>query len=337
MSRRLAIRVDMDTGDTRSHALAYAQTADAAGVEVVFTPEAWGRDAFSILTQIAERTSRIRVGTGIVNIFSRTPAALAQHFATLNELSGGRVVAGLGTSGALVIEQFHGIPYRKPATRLRETIQIMRMLFAQEPLRFDGEVFKLERGFTFRFEPPRYPIPIYLASFRPAGVRLVAELADGWLPMMIPADRLVEQVAGLRATIGAAGRDPASVTVHSPGNVVVTRDVEAAHRAHRRHLAYYVSRMGTYYRAQLAAMGRGEEADTIARAWDEGGSAAGVAAVSDDLADALAIITTPDTLDDGLARLRLQESAGVDLHAVSIKGIEDPTEQRRILEYLREK
>jgi alkanesulfonate monooxygenase SsuD/methylene tetrahydromethanopterin reductase-like flavin-dependent oxidoreductase (luciferase family) len=335
MARRLSITVDLAGGaDDRARVYAYVQAADEAGVETVFVSEAWGREPFGPLALLADRTSRITLGTSIVNVYSRTPAALAQHFTTLDELSNGRAIAGLGTSGKLVIEEFHGIPFEQPATRLRETIQIMRLLFAGQPLRFDGQVFRFGRGFTLRFTPIRPSIPIYLASFRPAGMRLVAELADGWLPLMIPIERLADQVGEMRAMVATAGRDPASVVAKSPGLVIVTRDVAAARLAQKRNLAYYVARMGVYYHTHLTAMGRGEEVDAIRRAWDAGSSSAGAAAVSDDLSGAFARIVTPDQLDDAVARLDEQSAAGVDLHQIVIAGVDDTAEQRRILEHL---
>src|SRR5918997_5443385 len=295
MARRLSITVDLAGGDDdRRRTYAYVQAADEAGVETVFVTEAWGREPFGPLAILADRTSRITLGTSIVNVFSRTPAALAQHFTTLDEISGGRAIAGWGTRGKLVIEEFHGIPFEKPATRLRETIQIMRLLFAGEPLRFDGEVFTFERGFTLRFTPFRPNIPIYLASFRPAGMRLVAELADGWLPMMIPLERLAEQVAAMRAMVAAAGRDPSSVVAKSPGLVIVTTDVAAARLAQKRNLSYYIARMGVYYHTHLTAMGRGAEVLAVQKGWDEAGSKGGADAVSDDLMEAFARIVTPD-------------------------------------------
>jgi alkanesulfonate monooxygenase SsuD/methylene tetrahydromethanopterin reductase-like flavin-dependent oxidoreductase (luciferase family) len=335
MARRLSITVDLAGGpDDRRRVLSYVQAADEVGVETVFVSEAWGREPFGPLAILADRTSHITLGTSIVNVFSRTPAALAQHFTTLDELSGGRAIAGLGTSGKLVIEEFHGMPFERSATRLRETIEIMRLLFAGQPLRYDGQVFHFERGFTLRFTPIRPSIPIYLASFRPAGMRLVTELADGWLPLMIPIERLANEVGQMRQMTRAAGRDPASVVAKSPGLVIVTTDVAAARLAQKRNLAYYVARMGVYYHTHLTAMGRGAEVEAIRRAWDEGGSAAGAAAVSDELSAAFARIVTPDQLDDAVARLDEQSTAGVNLHQVVLAGIDDAAEQRRILEHL---
>lgn len=335
MTRRLSITVDLAGDDAaRRRTYAYVQAADEVGVDTVFVTEAWGREPFGPLAIFADRTERIKLGTSIVNIYSRTPAALAQHFTTLDEISDGRAIAGLGTSGKLVIEEFHGVPFVKSATRLRETIQIMKMLFASEPLRFEGEVFKLTRGFTLRFTPLRPAIPIYLASFRPAGMKLVAELGDGWLPMMIPLERLADQVGAMRGMVAEAGRDPSAVVAKSPGLVIVTTDVAKARLDQKRNLAYYVARIGVYYHTHLTAMGRGAEVDAIRAAWDEGSSSAGAAAVSDDLSEAFARIVTPDQLDDAVSRLDEQAAAGVDLHQVVISGIEDAGERRRILEHL---
>ena len=100
------------------------------------------------------------MATGIVNTYSRTPGALAQHFATLDELSGGRMIIGLGTSGPQVIEHFHGVAFNPPLTRMREYVEIINLLMAGQPLNYAGKVFKLERGFTLRFEPPRKHVPI---------------------------------------------------------------------------------------------------------------------------------------------------------------------------------
>ena len=331
MSRRLAVRIEVDGALDRERLFDYVRAADDAGVEAVFVPETWGRDAFSTLVQLAERTGRIRLATGIVNVFSRSPAALAQHFATLDELSGGRAIVGLGTSGPRVVEHFHGVPFGRSATRLREVVLIVRTLLAGEPLRFEGSLFRLERGFTLRFDPLRDQVPIYLATFRPAGVRLAAELADGWMPMMIPVDRLADEVGRFRGLVASAGRDPGTVAVRSPGEVIVARDVDAERRRHARTLAYYVARMGDFYQTQLTEMGRGEEVTRIRRAWAESGSEGGAAAVPADLLDALALV---GSVEQCRRRLAEQTAAGVDLHQVRVAGIAAPDELRGLFEQL---
>ncbi len=129
---RLALNIGWqdDLATQREAVLAKAQAADRAGVHSVSVEEAWGRDAFSLLVQIADRTEQIQLATGIVNTFSRTPAALAQHFASLDEISGGRAIIGLGSSGPAVIEGLHGVPFSKPLARTKDYVQILRTLLA---------------------------------------------------------------------------------------------------------------------------------------------------------------------------------------------------------------
>ena len=117
--------------------------ADEAGIHSMWIAEAWGTTPFTLLTLLAEHTKKIHLGTSIVNIYSRTPAALAQHFGTLDELSGGRMIIGLGTSGPQVIEHFHGIKFNPPLTRLKEYVDIINLIMAGTPLNYNGKIFKL--------------------------------------------------------------------------------------------------------------------------------------------------------------------------------------------------
>jgi alkanesulfonate monooxygenase SsuD/methylene tetrahydromethanopterin reductase-like flavin-dependent oxidoreductase (luciferase family) len=209
------------------------QAADDGGVHSVWTGEAWGPDAITMLALAAAWTKRVQIGSAIVNVYSRTPAALAQHFATLDVVSGGRMILGLGTSGAQVVEHFHGVPFGRGLRRLREYIDIINMLIAGTPLNYEGEIFQMSRGFTLRFQTQRTHIPIYIASLNPASVRMTARHADGWLPIWIPVDRLGQEIAALRATAVEAGRKPEDVTVRSPGAITITKDVEQARQAVR--------------------------------------------------------------------------------------------------------
>src|SRR5208337_1818080 len=218
--------------------------ADQAGIDSMWADEAWGRDAFTLLTLLAEHTTKIKLGTSIVNIYSRTPAALAQHFATLDELSGGRMIIGLGTSGPQVIEHFHGIKFNPPLTRLKEYVDIINMIMAGTPLNYEGKLFKLGRGFTLRFEPVRKHIPIFIASLNRKSVEFTAQKADGWLPVMIPISSLKKAIADFRAIATAAGRDAAAVAVMSPGVVHIAADAARARASQAGNTAFYVARMG---------------------------------------------------------------------------------------------
>ncbi|GIX47413.1 MAG: LLM class F420-dependent oxidoreductase [Candidatus Tectimicrobiota bacterium] len=294
-------------------------------------PKPGGRDCFTILTLLARETRHIKLGTGIVNVYSRTPAALAQHFATLDEVSGGRVVIGLGTSGPRVIEHWHGVPFQPSLTRLREYVEILRLILAGEPLIYHGRLFRLERGFRLRFTPLRRSIPIFIASLTPKSVAQTARIADGWMPVMIPLPQLGQEIAAFRQLVREAGRDPQHVVVRSPGSVTVTRDVERARQEAKATLAFYVVRMGDFYREQLRRLGYEREVQAIQEAWERGGHLAGAAAVPDALVDNLHFA---GPLEACCERLAAQAEAGVDLHTVRVEG-DDPREVRKAYERLR--
>src|SRR5215470_8817818 len=180
MARKLTVGVNWQGKLDFTGLIERAKIADAAGIHSIWVAEAWGRDAFTLLTMLAEHTRKIQLATSIVNIYSRTPAALAQHFGTLDELSDGRMIIGLGTSGPQVIEHFHGVKFNPPLTRMKEYVEIINALMRNEPLKYSGKLFNLQRGFTLRFTPVRDHIPIYLATLNAKSVKLTAELADGW-------------------------------------------------------------------------------------------------------------------------------------------------------------
>jgi len=208
MARKLTIGVNWQGRIDFKGLIERAKIADQAGIHSIWIAEAWGHDAFTLLTLLAEHTTRAQLATSIVNVYSRTPAALAQHFATLDELSNGRMIAGLGTSGPNVIEHFHGIKFNPPLTRMQEYVDIFNLLLAGTPLNYDGKLFKLSRGFTLRFEPVRKHIPVYIASLNRKSVEFTARKADGWMPVMIPISGLKSAIDELRAMAVAAGRDP---------------------------------------------------------------------------------------------------------------------------------
>jgi alkanesulfonate monooxygenase SsuD/methylene tetrahydromethanopterin reductase-like flavin-dependent oxidoreductase (luciferase family) len=316
MARKLTIGVNWQGRFDFKVLIERARLADQAGIHSIWVAEAWGRDAFTLLTLLAEHTGKIQLATSIVNIYSRTPAALAQHFATLDEFSGGRMIAGLGTSGPQVIEHFHGVAFNPPLTRMRECVDIINMLIAGQPLNYAGRLFKLERGFTLRFEPIRKHIPIFVASLNRKSVEFTARKADGWMPVMVPIGALKKTIGEFRQVAAEAGRDPHSVAVKAPGMVHVTNQVERARAGHAGTTAFYAARMGTFYAEQLTRFGFGDEVKKIKEAWDQGGAKAGTAAVAPKLTDALGYIGSD--VKAAVERLKAQEEAGVDLHQIEI-------------------
>ena len=313
--RNLSIGIDWQGAGDIDNAIEHAKIADDAGIDALFVPEAWGRDAFTILAVLARETRRIKLGTSIVNVYSRSPGALAQHFATLDELSGGRMIIGLGTSGYRVIEHFHGIKFDLPLTRLREYVDIINMLMRQEPLQYSGRIFNLERGFKLRFEPVRDHIPIWIASLTPKSVQQTAKIADGWLPIFISKERWKDQLGGFFDAVKAAGRKPEDVTVRNPTGVSVTDDPERMYAGLATNAAFYIARMGDYYYEHFVRMGYRVEADAVRKAWEEGGSAAGTAALAPELVRQMG---TAGPVELCIEALDAAEAAGFRSHSVSV-------------------
>lgn len=312
----------------KDDAIALAKIADETGIDSFWVPEGWARDAFSLLISIAEKTRHIKLATGIVNAYSRTPAALAQHFATLDEWSGGRAIIGLGASSANVIEQFHGLPFQPSLARLRETAEIINMLIRGEKLIYSGKWFKMDRGFTLRFTPVRDHIPIFMATLQPKSVKMTAEVADGWMPVMIPKAAMRQEIDQFRQWAADAGRDPAALQVKAGG--VTVSDNPAARDAGRGFLAFYIARMGDFYFRQLSRFGYSDEVAHIRRVFNEQGSQAGAAAIPAHMLDDLGFAGNADQC---LAQLREYEDMGVDVHSVTLD-TKDPVQFGRWVETL---
>ncbi len=273
----------------RKGVLRAAQVAEELGYDSIWIPEAWAYEQFQLLTEIALCTKRIKVATGIANVFSRSPGLLAMSAATLDEISEGRAVLGLGTSGKVVVENFHGVPYEKPLTRLRETIGICRALWRGDRLtpelstRFDARHFKLEMN------PLRTNIPIYVASLQEKAITEIGRYADGWLPTFWPYKHLDDGIKLIADGARAAGRDASAIEVAPFVGVVPLEDVGMARQMIKPLVAFYIGGMGTYYHAMFCRYGFQENADLVRDLYNRGQRKEATAAVSDELIDAIAI------------------------------------------------
>src|SRR5581483_3220467 len=270
-----------------------AQVAEELGYDSVWVPEAWGYEQFQLLTEIALRTKRIRVATGIANVFSRSAALLARSAATLDEISEGRAILGLGTSGKNVVENLHGVPYEKPLTRLRETIGILRVLWRGGRLSpelstlFDARQFKLE------MKPLRPDIPVYVASLQERAIREVGKIADGWVPTFWPYRHLKDGIALLREGAKAAGRDASAVEVAAFVPVIPLEDLAMARSMIKPTVAFYIGGMGVYYHALFCKYGFAENANLVRELYNSSDRKRAAEAVSDDLVDSIAICGPP--------------------------------------------
>jgi F420-dependent oxidoreductase-like protein len=290
------------------------QAADRLGYGTVWMPEFSGWDAFLMLGQIATETKRIRLGTAVANVFSRTPALLAQSAASLDALSGGRFVLGLGTSGQRAVTGWHGVPYERGVRRMRETIEIVRLVLQRQPLHYRGELFQLDQGMSLLIQQGRGQVPIYVGSLTPAGIELAGEVADGWLPMWFSACHYDEVFRPhLERGAARAGRSPADVRICVVTIVVVTGDMEAGRALVRPQIALYLGVMGSgernYYAELWARYGYGAEARRIQELYAAGRPDEAVAAVTDDMVDLVAIV---GPAAECRRRLLALESLGVD-------------------------
>src|SRR5881397_701292 len=225
-----------------------AHEAEGLGYDSVWAAEAWGTDAVTVLAWIAATTSRIKVGSAIMQIPGRTPGNTAMTAATLDLMSGGRFILGLGTSGPQVVEGWHGEPWGKPLGKTREYIEIVRTALRREVVEHHGEHYRipydgpgatgLGKPLKLMLRPLRADIPIYLAAIGPKNVALAAEIADGWLPMLVAPERFDEafgpSLAGAREGFEIA----AGVSV------LVGDDVQSLRDALKPHIALYVGGMG---------------------------------------------------------------------------------------------
>ncbi len=311
-AQRLAIHMPVGGGLTPQETLDLVRRAEELGYESVWHGESWGYDAFTPLAWAAARTSTIGIGTHIATLFSRTPAMTAQSAATLDFLSGGRLTLGLGTSGPIVVENWHGQRWERPLRRTREYVEILRLALAGERVDYEGELFYL-RNFRLREPPLRPHIPIMIASIGPRNIELTGEIADGWLPIFLRRDAIPELRERLAAGAKRSGRDSADIEV-APSVIaaVASRSGEARSLA-RAHVAYYVGGMGAFYNRLMRRFGWEEEAERIRAHWrlpGREGRRAAVDAVTDEMIDSTSAVGTR-----AQARERLDEAraAGVTL------------------------
>jgi F420-dependent oxidoreductase-like protein len=317
-------------GFDRRELIECVRAADACGYDSFWLPEAWEREAFTTLTELAAHTERIHLGTGIINVFSRSPALIAMSAATLDEISGGRFRLGLGTSGAAVIKDFHGIAYKKPLTRLRETIQIVRTLLSGEPVNFKGECFELHR-FKLGFKPLRANVPIYVAGLSPKSLHQIGAIADGWLPTHWPCAKLADGIALIRSGAENSKRDPDQIEIAPFVNVVVSDDSDKARNQARLPLAYYIGGMGDYYLASLSRLGFADEAAHVRELWQDGRPRRAIAAVTDQMVDSIAIC---GSIESCRSRIDQMYSQGATIPLVPIPADGRVSEKCRTIESL---
>ena len=293
--------------DNRREALvATAVAADRLGYDGFFLPETWGLDIPVVMAEAAVKTRRITLGSGILGVWSRSAAHLAMAAATLASLSGGRFVLGLGASTPQLTEGLHDVPFEAPVARMRRTLTQVRALLGGE--RVPLAVAKAARPLKLNL-PPAPPVPIFLAALAEASIRLAGELADGWLPFLVPHARLAEGIALLREGTARGADRGRSVAIYQTIPTVVAEDPTQARAGAAWFVAFYLTTMGPLYRGALVRQGFGREVEAVLGA-DAPKFTGAVPAAADTLLEQLTVWGTPAE-----ARQRLEPwyAAGVDM------------------------
>ncbi len=306
------------------------QEAERLGYDSVWAAEAYGSDAATVLGWLAGLTSTVRLGSAIFQMPARSPAMTAMTAATIDQLSGGRMVLGIGSSGPQVAEGWHGQRFARQIQRTREYVAVVRKALARERLEFQGETLTLPlpappgkvvgpgRALKLTIAPVQERIPIYLAAIGPNNTRLAGEIADGWIPTLFSPEHVAEFVPLLEEGAARSGRSLEGFDIAPQVNVCVSDDLQAARDLMRPFIALYVGGMGSrkqnFYNALVARYGFEREAWEVQDLYLDGKREAAMARLSDELIDTVSICGPPGHVRERLAVFR---EAGVGTLGVS--------------------
>jgi F420-dependent oxidoreductase-like protein len=325
-----------------SGAADFAVAAERIGVDSLWVPEVWGYDALTGLAYLAAKTSSIKLGTFVVQLGSRSPALLATSALSLQELSNGRFLLGVGTSGPRVMEGWHGVRFRKPVTTTRETIEIIRTVSRGERLEHRGEIYPLplpdSSGAPLRPMVRARTVPIYVAAMGPQNLRLTGELADGWLGNAVIPEAADIFLDPIRKGAENAGRRLSDLDLVAPVAVEIHVDQASADAAARRHAdgyAFTIGAMGAggrnFYNDAFTRLGYGAEVEAVAQLWQAGKRDEAARAVPLDLGRLTNLLDTPDGMR---RRVREYRATGITTLLAKLDG--EHGDQLRTLERLLE-
>jgi F420-dependent oxidoreductase-like protein len=309
----------------------FAVSAERIGVTSLWVPEVWGYDALTGLAYLAAKTSSVKLGTFVVQLGSRSPAMLATSALSLEELSGGRFILGIGTSGPRVMEGWHGVRFRKPVQTTRETIEIIRTVSRGERLEHAGEIYPLplpdSRGAALRPLVRPDHVPVYVAAMGPQNLRLTGETADGWLGNAFIPEAAEVFLGPLREGAQQAGRTLDQLDLVAPVAVEFHDDQAAADAAARRHAdgyAFTIGAMGAggsggqnFYNNAFTRLGYGTEVNTVAELWRAGKHDEARRSVPLDLGRLTNLLGTSDAIADRVSRYH---AAGITMLLAKLEG-----------------
>ncbi|MCW3003701.1 MAG: class F420-dependent oxidoreductase [Conexibacter sp.] len=311
-------------GLTSADQLAIVREAERLGYDSVWTAEAYGSDAATILAWLAGQTTTIKLGSGIFQMPGRSAAMTAMTAATIDQLSDGRMLLGIGSSGPQVSEGWHGVRFAKQLQRTREYIEVMRKALARERLEYHGETIELPlpdgpgKALKLTIAPVQERMPIYLAAIGPKNTALAGEVADGWMPTLLSPEHLPLLRESLDEGAARAGRSLEGFDIAPTVNVNITDDVQGARDAVRPFMALYVGGMGSrdknFYNTLVQRYGFEDAAREVQDLYLEGRKDEAAAALPEELIDLVSLVGPADRVRE---RLRAYADAGVGTLGVS--------------------
>ena len=287
-------------------------------VESIWIPETWGMENFSMLGAVANNSTTQKIGSSIINIYSRSPSTIAMGAVTTDILSNGRLIIGLGTSSVPIVEDFHGEKFDNPIQRMREYVEIIQLALTKKQINYTGKIFNL-KNFTLLIEPKRQTIPIYLAAINQKMVELTWEIGDGVIFYLRPLDEMKKTILNMQSKN--------KIDVACQIITCVSNDSENAIQRAKKTLAFYVS-VGKIYREFLAKNGFENETKNIFEEFKKSGFKSNHELVTDFMLNSLCIAGSPD---EAKSQLNKFKNSGVDLPIIQFNPIGDAIESFSLL------
>ena len=284
----------------------------------IWIPETWGMENFSMLGAVSSETKTQKIGSSIINIYSRSPSTISMGAATTDILSNGRLILGLGTSSVPIVEDFHGEKFETPVQRMREYIEIIRLSLSKKQINYSGKIFNL-KNFTLLIEPKRQSIPIYVAAINQKMVNLTWELGDGVIFYLRPLDEMKKIISKMQSE--------RKIDVACQIITCISNNSEEAIQRAKKTLGFYIS-VGKVYREFLAKNGFENETDNIFEEFKKSGLKSNHELIPDSMLNSLCISGSPEEAKVQLEKFR---NAGVDLSIIQFNPIGDTKESFSLL------
>ena len=290
----------------------------STNIDSIWIPETWGMENFSMLSAVSEKTTTQKIGSSIINIYSRSPSTIAMGAMTVDSISKGRLILGLGTSSIPIIEDYHGAIFEKPVQRMKEYVEIIRLILSGKPINYSGQIFNL-KNFTSLIKPPRNTIPIYLAAINQKMVDLTWSIGDGVIFYLRPLDEMKQTISKMQAK--------KNIDVACQIITCISEDSDDAILRAKKTLAFYIS-VGKIYREFLENNGFKNETNNIFNEFKKSGFKSNHELVTDSMLDSLCISGTPEECKNKLQNFI---DTGINLPIIQFNPVGDTLESFMLL------